>query len=111
MCLVLAFALAPVRADEETPEEALQRAEKLEQEGSLTQAQSIYEEFLRKNPGHIRQWDIRYRLALCLDNMNDPDKAMARLQEVLDGSKGTMFKHRFVASTWLAASRELVQQP
>jgi len=85
-----------------TPEEALRKADRLESEGALRDARTIYEEFLASNRTHVQAPDVRYKLALCIDKMGDIDGAIKELSAVLAEAKGKHFRHRADAFMHLA---------
>lgn len=98
----LAFAL--------TPEESLRKADRLEKEGALRDAQSIYEEFLGTHKTHVQANDVRYKLALCFDKMGDIERAIKELNTVIEQSRGKSFKHRSDALMHLAKLYKVIHK-
>ena len=89
--LLLVAPMAGVAQD--SPEDALRRASRLEKDGALRQAQKIYEDFLAGHPDHIRALNVQYRLAVCFDNMGDPEQAIEQFAKLVEAGKGKKFQH------------------
>lgn len=85
-----------------TPEESLRKADRLEKEGALRDAQKLYEEFLGAHQTHVQANDVRYKLALCFDKMGDIERAIKELNMVIEQSKDKSFRHRADALMHLA---------
>ncbi|MFC1462065.1 tetratricopeptide repeat protein [Verrucomicrobiota bacterium] len=85
-----------------SPEEALRQAAKYEKEGSFRRSRAIYDSFLKDHPQHIQTLNVKYRLAICHDNIGDTDKAVDMFKEVMAGGKNRHFKHRSETAIKLA---------
>jgi len=85
-----------------SPEQALQQAAQHEKAGAFRKALGIYVAFLESNPGHVQTTRVRYRMALCHDNLADSENAIAELERVIEDDPDRTFKHRADAFVKLA---------
>ena len=67
----------------QTPEERVRMAERLEKDGSIRKAITIYEAFLAEFPDHIQAQNVRYRRAICYDYIGKRNDAVAQLKALV----------------------------